>query len=307
MRRSLTLLVLLVLLLLASSAAATRYTLRRGDTLGGVARRLGVNVDALARANGITHPDRVKVGQTLQVPGKTPAAKPAAKAAKPTPAKSKAKPTATPKPAPKPIPAPAKGGVSTSDLKPIVDVHQIAGGLPPTYVAQKGDTVRVVASRYKVTVSALTKANPGVNLNRISVGQVLQVPAPPVWLCPVNGPHSWRDDFGAFRSDTGFHEGNDVLAPRGTPVVAPVGGTLQLKQGTIGGNAFYLRGDDGNTYYGAHLDRYVRDSGRIEAGIQIGVVGDTGDAKGGVTHLHFEFHPGNGDAVDPYYTLKAWC
>src|SRR5204862_118765 len=76
----------------------------------------------------------------------------------------------------------------------------------------------------------------------------------------------------------GFHMGNDVVAARGTPVVAPVGGTLELKQGKIGGNAFYLRGDDGNTYYGAHLDSYVRDSGRIESGQQIGVVGDSGDA-----------------------------
>jgi murein DD-endopeptidase MepM/ murein hydrolase activator NlpD len=197
--------------------------------------------------------------------------------------------------------------VITSALAPIVDSHKIAAGLPPTYVVQKGDTVRVIANAYKVTVAALAQNNPGLNIDRIEIGEVLHIPSAPVWLCPVNGPHSWRDDWGAFRSDTGFHEGNDVLAARGTPVVAPVGGTLQLKQGTIGGNAFYLRGDDGNTYYGAHLDRYVRDSGRIEAGIQIGVVGDTGDAKGGATHLHFEFHPNNGAAVDPYFTLKAWC
>src|SRR3954447_23265226 len=70
MRRSLPLLALLVLLL-TSSAAATRYTLRRGDTLGGVARRLGVSVDAPARANRIKNRNRGPAGRVLVVPAKT--------------------------------------------------------------------------------------------------------------------------------------------------------------------------------------------------------------------------------------------
>src|SRR3954452_20701163 len=185
MRRSLTLLVLAALLI-TSSAAVTRYTLRRGDTLGGVARRLGVSVDALARANNIKNPDKIQAGRSLVVPPKGSAMKPAV--------------ASTPAPA-------AKPSVITSALAPIVDAHKIAGGLPPTYVVQKGDTVRVIANRYKVTVTSMVQANPGLNVDRIEIGQVLHVPSAPVWICPVNGPHTWRDDWGAFRSDTGFHEG----------------------------------------------------------------------------------------------------
>src|SRR3954471_14944041 len=117
MRRPMILLAL-VALLLASSAAVSRYTLRRGDTLGGVARRLGVSVDALARANGIKNPDRVLAGQVLVVPPKN----------APVPmAKPVAKPAGAPAPA-----APV--------MKPIADVHLVATGVQPTYAVQKGDT-----------------------------------------------------------------------------------------------------------------------------------------------------------------------
>ena len=75
MRRRLPALAILTLiaLVIAASASAGSYTIRRGDTLGGVARRLGVSVDALARANGIKNPDRIQAGRVLQVPAKTPA------------------------------------------------------------------------------------------------------------------------------------------------------------------------------------------------------------------------------------------
>ena len=83
MRRPLTLLTVAAMLV-ASSAALNRYTVRRGDTLGGVARRLGVSVDALARANNIKNRNLIRAGQALVVPAKPGAAKPAAAPAKPS-------------------------------------------------------------------------------------------------------------------------------------------------------------------------------------------------------------------------------
>jgi murein DD-endopeptidase MepM/ murein hydrolase activator NlpD len=122
-------------------------------------------------------------------------------------------------------------------------------------------------------------------------------------VCPVSNG-TYINDWGFPRSDARFHEGNDIFAPRGTEVLAPVGGEIKLITGTVGGLQFYLHGDDGTTYIGTHLDAFGR-SGRVEAGQVIGYVGDTGNARGGPAHLHFEMHPGDGRAVNPYPTLRA--
>jgi murein DD-endopeptidase MepM/ murein hydrolase activator NlpD len=128
------------------------------------------------------------------------------------------------------------------------------------------------------------------------------------WLCPVQGPRAFSDDYGDARNGgTRRHQGNDILSPRGTPVVAPVDGVVKRHDNGLGGIAFYLNGRDGIEYYGAHLDSYAGVSGSISQGTVIGWVGNTGDARGGPTHLHFEMHPGGGGPVDPYPTLKAHC
>ena len=74
----------------------------------------------------------------------------------------------------------------------------------------------------------------------------------------------------------------------------------------LGGKAFYLDGDDGNFYYGAHLDSYGH-SGRVEAGTVVGFNGDTGNARG-TPHLHFEIHPGGqGNPTNPYPVVARYC
>ncbi|MBS1956013.1 MAG: peptidoglycan DD-metalloendopeptidase family protein [Cyanobacteria bacterium SZAS-4] len=86
------------------------------------------------------------------------------------------------------------------------------------------------------------------------------------------------------------HGGSDLFAPRGTPVVAFKGGTVEyVGNDPIGGNNVMIRQDDGKEAYYAHLDQtpLVRNGQRVETGQQLGVVGDTGNAKGTGTHLHF--------------------
>jgi septal ring factor EnvC (AmiA/AmiB activator) len=132
------------------------------------------------------------------------------------------------------------------------------------------------------------------------------VPGP--FVCPVNGPHAFTNDWGAPRSGGRLHQGNDIMAARNTPAVAPVAGTVKFLSGGNGGNMFFVEGDDGNEYMGAHLDAFVGAEGRrVAPGETVGLVGDTGDAKGGATHLHFEIHPGHGAPVNPYPTLILHC
>jgi peptidoglycan LD-endopeptidase LytH len=132
-------------------------------------------------------------------------------------------------------------------------------------------------------------------------------PGDGAWMCPVRGARAFTNDWGQPRSGGRRHQGTDILSPRGTPVVASVSGTVRGTSNRLGGIAYYLTGDDANTYYGSHLDSLSGASGRVAQGTVIGYIGDTGNARGGPTHLHFEIHPGGGSAVNPYPTLAANC
>ncbi|MBJ7455428.1 MAG: CoA transferase, partial [Thermoleophilia bacterium] len=125
---------------------------------------------------------------------------------------------------------------------------------------------------------------------------------------PVPGPHAFSNDFGAPRHQ-GRHEGIDILAARGTPVVAVADGVIDSMSRAdtgLGGIRLWLKDDAGTRYYYAHLSSIAPEltiGSRVAAGRRIGAVGRTGDARGGVFHLHFEMHPGGGRAVNPYPEL----
>lgn len=126
---------------------------------------------------------------------------------------------------------------------------------------------------------------------------------------PVQGAYQYSDDFGAPRHQ-GRHEGIDIMADRGTPVVAVVNGTIErltrIETG-LGGIWIWLRRADGTEYYYAHLTSIVdglQPGQAVTAGQVIGAVGNTGDARYGATHLHFEIRPG-GTPTNPYPHLVA--
>ena len=85
------------------------------------------------------------------------------------------------------------------------------------------------------------------------------------------------------------HEGIDIFAPRGTPVVAVVSGIAQPSSNGLGGTVVWLHEPDARrTFYYAHLDRQAfTEPRRVVAGDVIGFVGNTGNARTTAPHLHF--------------------
>jgi hypothetical protein len=147
----------------------------------------------------------------------------------------------------------------------------------------------------------------------------------PTLIFPVAGAVSYIDDFGQARPG-GTHQGNDLMAAKKTPVVAVEPGKIKFwTTSAAAGCMLYLYGDSGTTYMYIHLNndltmrndnrgtcvpgvsyaRGLKDGAKVQAGQMIGYVGDSGDANGIASHLHFELHPGNGAAVSPYPYLQS--
>lgn len=124
-------------------------------------------------------------------------------------------------------------------------------------------------------------------------------------VCPVAGPRSFADTWGAPRSGGRSHEGVDMMAAGGTPLVAVESGSATFKTNRLGGNAVWITGSSGTKYYYAHLSAWEGSSRNVSQGEVIGYVGATGNTS--VNHLHFEVHPNGGSAVNPYPYVRATC
>ncbi len=129
------------------------------------------------------------------------------------------------------------------------------------------------------------------------------------FVFPVADPHTFSSTYGAPRSGGRSHEGNDIFAPMGTPLLASERGVISdMGTGTLGGIKLWVVGESGTEYYYAHLIAYapgITDGTPVEAGDVIGYVGNTGNAISTPPHLHFEIHPEGGEAIDPYPLLNA--
>jgi murein DD-endopeptidase MepM/ murein hydrolase activator NlpD len=113
---------------------------------------------------------------------------------------------------------------------------------------------------------------------------------------PVAGYATFSDDWWNPRFVPTFHlhEGTDIFAAHGTPVRAPFDGVLRLSNGPVGGLASYVTADDGTYAYMSHLSAYpdgLATGQRVKRGDIVGFNGDSGNARGGSPHVHFEIHP----------------
>jgi hypothetical protein len=149
-------------------------------------------------------------------------------------------------------------------------------------------------------------------------------PQKPRIIFPVVGPVDYRDDFGEPRSGEP-HQGNDILAPKKALAVAAEAGKIKFwTTSASAGCMLYLYGRSGTTYLYIHLNndltsrndnrgrcvagtayaQGLKSGATVAAGQPIGFVGDSGDANGVNPHLHFEVHPKDGRAVDPFPYLR---
>jgi len=131
-------------------------------------------------------------------------------------------------------------------------------------------------------------------------------------ICPVKGPVRIGQGWGAPR-DGGRrrHQGIDLLAPAGTPLVAVASGhisRLSNQDRGRGGISLWLRDARDTAYYYAHNQHNLVHLGQqVQAGQVIARVGATGNAKGGPAHLHFQLHPGGRRPVSPDALVRGWC
>ena len=134
--------------------------------------------------------------------------------------------------------------------------------------------------------------------------------------CPVAGFNTFSDTWGAARSGGRRHSGVDVMAARGTPVVAVEDGVIRrMRNGGLGGITVWLVGDSGDEYYYAHLDGWapgLSAGQEVTIGQALGTVGTTGNSPEHIPHLHWEYHPGGyrpgaGTAVNPTPLARRLC
>jgi hypothetical protein len=151
-------------------------------------------------------------------------------------------------------------------------------------------------------------------------------PAERTVVFPVGVEVSFSDTFGAPRSGGRTHQGQDLMAPKGTPVVAVSDGTITWMKHTNDGNAgnylvltdaagweyWYIHlnndtpgTDDGSNRYDQAFSDGIRKGQKVKAGEVIGWVGDSGNAESSGSHLHFEVHDPSDAAINAYNILTS--
>jgi murein DD-endopeptidase MepM/ murein hydrolase activator NlpD len=110
------------------------------------------------------------------------------------------------------------------------------------------------------------------------------------------------DTWGAPRGTGRRHEGQDIFAPLGTPILSATNGYIyKIGENNLGGQTVSVISSGGRVYYYAHLDRYAKGievGDRVSTRSVLGYVGTTGNAQGTPPHLHFGIYTLTG-AINP--------
>lgn len=140
------------------------------------------------------------------------------------------------------------------------------------------------------------------HLQRQPLSKPLSLPVQEVQLSQIS------DTWGAARSAGRRHEGVDIFAKRGTPVLSTTRGVVrEVGTNNLGGKVIWVTGPAFSSHYYAHLDDYaanIQAGDWVEAGTLLGYVGNTGNARGTPPHLHYGIYLKGQGAVNPYPYFK---
>jgi murein DD-endopeptidase MepM/ murein hydrolase activator NlpD len=197
---------------------------------------------------------------------------------------------------------------TTSTTVAVAAPPPASGSLLPTPVA---------ALLHEAPAALPTRPGPRSTLDVLDVLAPRQAPpsvdARELAPFPVAGRAHYSDDWGAPRHGppAHSHQGCDIFAPKGTPVIAAMDGVVgRLSTSSpLGGTSLRVTLPSGTFFYYAHLDDFapgVREGRAVRAGDVIGFVGNTGNAATTPPHLHFEIHPRGGEATSPVPYLDRW-
>lgn len=168
----------------------------------------------------------------------------------------------------------------------------------------------IAAENERVARLAAAKASAENRAPYRAGGESASLPAGVSHVFPIRAPTKFSDDWLFSRPGGRYHEGIDLFAAYGSPVVAVADGTLfRVGYNGLGGWRLWLRDNAGTTFYYAHLSSFAaaaKEGASVTGGTVIGFVGDSGDARGTSPHVHFEIHPGGGGPVRPYPLVSAW-
>ncbi len=157
-----------------------------------------------------------------------------------------------------------------------------------------------------VMLALLSMAYPWLE-KAIYTFRLLRMPVPATLPMPVEllTTRALVDTWQAARSENRVHEGIDIFAEKGTPVLATTEGIVQsCGENRLGGNVVWVLGPGGQRHYYAHLDRFANACAgeRVQAGTVLGYVGNTGNARTTPPHLHYGVY-GAAGAINPYPLL----
>jgi murein DD-endopeptidase MepM/ murein hydrolase activator NlpD len=205
--------------------------------------------------------------------------------------------------------------LAEADLAFVEDLRQQAAAAAANVAAEERAQARVVAA-LRTTASETSALLSRVAARQAQLRSEL-ARARGGLLCPVVGAvvgRNFINDWGFPRSGGRQHRGNDIFAPRGTPLVAMddaviIRANTASNRSALGGITLTLRGSDGTEWYYAHLDTIAAGVGvgrSVARGQQVGTVGSTGNASATSPHLHLERKTSAG-SVNPWPVLSEIC